>query len=147
MKTKRMMKQIQLTRKILLFYLLLLINNITKSCHGLQAPVYSSLVNKLGLSSSSSDVSKSTPIKKVAIIGSGICGLSLAHALENSESCAKPYLDALFSSTRDSSRSTDGSSRKGELSPLSSPFGIETFIFDSRSSLNFETGAGENSNI
>ena len=37
------------------------------------------------------------PIRKVAIIGSGIAGLSLAHALENSDACARPYLDALSS--------------------------------------------------
>lgn len=52
----------------------------------------------------------SPPIRKVAIIGSGICGLTLAHALENShqsESCR-----------------------------------IESHIFDSRKSLDFNAGAG-----
>jgi hypothetical protein len=132
----KIMKQRHIS-KTLLSYLLLQVLGVTKLSHALQAPVlYSSLFNKLGSSSSSSDIiskSTSTPIRKVAIIGSGICGLSLAHALENSQSCAKPYLDALSSS----------SSRKSEVSSSPSPFGIETFIFDSRSSLNFETGAGE----
>ena len=80
------------------------------------------------------------PIKRVAIIGSGICGLSLAHALENSESCAKPYLDALSLSKmkiRESDRDDSINSRDF------SSFGIETCIFDSRSSLDSATGAGE----
>jgi hypothetical protein len=73
----------------------------------------------------------STPIKKVAIIGSGIAGLSLAHALENSDSCAKPYLDAL---------STKGDTKAASTSAPA--YGVETCIYDARSSLNFEAGAG-----
>ena len=82
---------------------------------------------------------ESKPIKKVAIIGSGICGLSLAHALENSESCAKPYLDAL-SQVNSSDNDRDGDD---DDTSCTSSFGIETCIFDSRSSLNSVTGAGE----
>lgn len=52
------------------------------------------------------------PIRKVAIVGSGIAGLSLAHALENS-----PNL-------------------QGNGEP------IEVTVYDSRSSLNYEAGAG-----
>jgi len=50
--------------------------------------------------------------------------LTLAHALENSQACAKPYLDQ-------KKDDTDGSS-----------FGIEAHVFDSRKSLNFGAGAG-----
>lgn len=80
---------------------------------------------------------KEKPIEKVAIIGSGIAGLSLAHALENSETCAQPYLDALeyintspFSSSSTNTRTTPPK------------YGIESTIFDSRPSFNFEAGAG-----
>jgi 2-polyprenyl-6-methoxyphenol hydroxylase-like FAD-dependent oxidoreductase len=52
----------------------------------------------------------SPPIRKVAIVGSGICGLTLAHALENSHQSA---------SCR-----------------------IESHIFDSRKSLDLNSGAG-----
>lgn len=62
----------------------------------------------------------STPIEKVAIIGSGIAGLSLAHALSSS-----------------SSLSTTSATSTNTMSPE-----IKTSIFDSRSSLNFESGAG-----
>lgn len=47
--------------------------------------------------SSSLSVSKSKnspPIKKVAIIGSGICGLSLAHALQNSDRASQCDIEA-----------------------------------------------------
>jgi hypothetical protein len=54
------------------------------------------------------------PIRKVAIVGSGIAGLSLAHAFENS-----PDLFAL-----------------GDGSP------IEVTVYDARPSLNYEAGAG-----
>jgi len=66
-----------------------------------------------------------TSVKKVAIIGSGIAGLSLAHALENSEECAKPYL-------KQAQRSDNSKSA----------FGVETHLFDSRPSINFLSGAG-----
>ena len=65
------------------------------------------------------------PIKKVAIIGSGICGLSLAHALENSKACARPY-----------------SSIKNDKDDISSNFGVEAHIFESRESMNYNAGAG-----
>ncbi len=69
-------------------------------------------------------------MKKVAIIGSGISGLSLAHALENSESCAKPYLQQV------QAQGVGGSVTNGD------GYGIETHVFDSRPSLNFQAGAG-----
>jgi hypothetical protein len=56
----------------------------------------------------------SRPIRNVAIVGSGISGLSLAHALENS-----PDLFAY-----------------GDGSP------IQVMVYDARSSLNYEAGAG-----
>lgn len=52
-------------------------------------------------------------INRVAVVGAGIAGLSLAHALENS-----PDLSSLAASS------------------------IQVSIFESRPSLNFETGAG-----
>ena len=58
---------------------------------------------------------KTPPIKKVAVVGSGIAGLSLAHALDSSSGCANA-----------SSSSSD----------------IETHVFDSRDGLNFDAGAG-----
>jgi len=75
---------------------------------------------------------KSPKIERVAIIGAGIAGLSLAHALENSSSCAKSFTDELnkYSSTA--------------AAPVipGSQFGVETHIFDGRPSLNFGAGAG-----
>lgn len=53
------------------------------------------------------------PIEKVAIVGSGIAGLGLAHALENS-----PFL------------------RGGSSTPL------EVTIFEARRSLDYDVGAG-----
>lgn len=92
---------------------LLVVNNFT-ACQGLSAPF---LAEKA-----------SPPVKKVAIIGSGICGLSLAHALENSENCARPYLDKI--------------SVSGDDVDPSSNFGIEAHVFDARESLNYRAGAG-----
>lgn len=70
-------------------------------------------------------------IQKVAIIGSGIAGLSLAHALENSKTCAQPIVDSWV---------------QFESAPtnvaITSLYGVETSIFDSRPSLNFQAGAG-----
>ena len=60
------------------------------------------------------------PIEKVAIIGCGIAGLSLAHSLENSEECSKVYTDA---ASKDA-------------------VNLEAHIFDSRPSLNYGAGAG-----
>lgn len=59
-------------------------------------------------------LSTQKPIRNVAIVGSGISGLSLAHALENS-----PNLFAF-----------------GDGSP------IQVTVYDARSSLNYEAGAG-----
>ena len=56
----------------------------------------------------------SPPVERVAIIGSGIAGLSLAHALTNSPELAK---------------STPGSK-------------IEVSLFDSRPSFDFDAGSG-----
>lgn len=67
---------------------------------------------------------KFTPVKKVAIIGCGIAGLSLAHAFENSSVCAQPCIE------------------KGLIESNASSFGIQVHLFDSRSSLNFNAGAG-----
>ncbi len=92
---------------------LLVVNNFT-ACQGLPVPF---LAEKA-----------SPPVKKVAIIGSGICGLSLAHALENSENCARPYLDKI--------------SVSGDDVDPSSNFGIEAHVFDARESLNYRAGAG-----
>jgi len=72
----------------------------------------------------------SPKIERVAIIGSGIAGLSLAHALENSSSCAKTFTDELNRYTPSKESTSD------------SPFGVETHIYDSRPSLNFGAGAG-----
>lgn len=58
--------------------------------------------------------SESPPVERVAIIGSGIAGLSLAHALTNSPELAK---------------STPGSK-------------IQVSLFDSRPSFDFNAGAG-----
>lgn len=58
--------------------------------------------------------SDSPPIKRVAIIGSGIAGLSLAHALKNSPELAK---------------ATPGST-------------IDVSLFDGRPSFDFNAGAG-----
>jgi 2-polyprenyl-6-methoxyphenol hydroxylase-like FAD-dependent oxidoreductase len=58
--------------------------------------------------------SASQPIQRVAIIGTGIAGLSLAHALENSPELA---------------RAAPGST-------------IEVSLFDSRPSFDFNAGAG-----
>lgn len=63
-----------------------------------------------GLSSTANRVQK--PIQKVAIVGSGIAGLSLAQALENS-----PDL-------------------RGDGAP------IQVTMYDARPSLNYEVGAG-----
>lgn len=63
---------------------------------------------------STTPTSDSPPVKRVAIIGSGIAGLSLAHALTNSPELAK---------------STPGSK-------------IEVTLFDSRPSFDFDAGAG-----
>lgn len=74
-----------------------------------------------GLQTSNTPV---VPIRKVAVIGCGISGLSIAHALENSPSCAKPCIE-------------NGLRQSDETN-----FGIQVHLFDSRSSLNFEAGAG-----
>ena len=68
---------------------------------------------------SSSDRNFCRKIERVAIIGAGISGLSLAHALENSPSCASTF-DHLLDTQ----------------STLSScNYGVETHIFDARNSL------------
>ena len=83
--------------------------------------------------STPNDGKQSSPkVKRVAIIGAGIAGLSLAHALENSSSCAKSFTDEL----KRCSSSTDAGLISG------SNFGVEAQIFDGRPSLNFGAGAG-----
>lgn len=74
-----------------------------------------------GLQTSNTPV---VPIKKIAVIGCGISGLSIAHALENSPSCAQPCIEKGLSQTDNSS------------------FGIQVHLFDARPSLNFKAGAG-----
>jgi len=105
---------------------------------GLSSP--STLLPSFSKATSSSS---SLPIRRVAIIGGGIAGLSLGHALENSSSCAKPYLDvckalppvATTTTTSETTTTTTSETTSGE-------YGIETCIFDSRPKLNFEAGAG-----
>jgi len=75
----------------------------------------------------------SPKIERVAIIGAGIAGLSLAHALENSSSCAKSFTDELNKCS---------SSTTAEAVISRSQFGVEAHIFDGRPSLNFGAGAG-----
>ena len=72
--------------------------------HGLSSPA-TSAPNKSN---------RNKPIRKIAIVGSGIAGLSLAHAFENS-----PDLFAI-----------------GDGSP------IKVTVYDARPSLNYEAGAG-----
>ncbi len=57
------------------------------------------------------------PITRVAIIGCGVAGLTLAHALENNIA-------------------------QGQSSGVSAPSKIQTWLFDSRPSLDFQAGAG-----
>lgn len=57
------------------------------------------------------------PITRVAIIGCGVAGLTLAHALENNVA-------------------------QGQSSGVSTPSKIQTWLFDSRPSLDFQAGAG-----
>lgn len=76
---------------------------------------------------------RSPKIERVAIIGAGIAGLSLAHALENSSSCAKSFTDELNKCS---------SSTTAEVVMSGSQFGVEAHIFDGRPSLNFGAGAG-----
>jgi len=91
-----------------------------------------STVHSLALTVSNGKQS-SPKIEKVAIIGAGIAGLSLAHALENSSSCAKSFTDEL---------SKNPSSTPVDSIISSSQFGVEAHIFDRRPSLNFGAGAG-----
>ncbi len=97
-------------------FLLLFIALFVGECHGLSTFLKSK--------------NAATPVRKVAIIGSGISGLSLAHALENSESCAMSYLQQV-----------QAQEVGGSISNTHA-YGIETHVFDSRPSLNFQTGAG-----
>ena len=80
----------------------------------------SGLASSRGLSTTSLSPSSPQPIEKVAIIGSGIAGLSLAHALVNSKECSKTFSEALGDGT----------------------FNLEAHLFDSRPSLNYGAGAG-----
>lgn len=75
----------------------------------------------------------SPKIERVAIIGAGIAGLSLAHALENSSTCAKSFIDELNKCS---------SSTTTEPIIAGSQFGVEAHVFDGRPSLNFGAGAG-----
>jgi hypothetical protein len=61
--------------------------------------------------------SQPQPITRVAIIGCGIAGLTLAHALENNI-------------------------EHGQSSGVRTPSKIQTWLFDSRPSLDFQAGAG-----
>jgi hypothetical protein len=72
--------------------------------HGLSSPTAATPTTTIG----------NKPIRNVAIVGSGIAGLSLAHAFENS-----PGLFAC-----------------GDGTP------IQVTVYDARSSLNYEAGAG-----
>ena len=80
--------------------------------------VYSCSTNVHGLSSPTTTTPTKTirnkPIRNIAIVGSGIAGLSLAHAFENSP---------------DHFACGDGTQ-------------IQVTVYDSRSSLNYEAGAG-----
>jgi len=93
----------------------------------------SSSADALAFSTSSNDKQSSPKIERVAIIGGGIAGLSLAHALENSSSCAKSFTDEL---------SKRSSSTAANPVVSGSQFGVEAHIFDGRPSLNFGAGAG-----
>jgi len=64
------------------------------------------------------------PIKRVAIIGTGIAGLSLAHALENPPQC------------------TAGANKKNPGIIPEVENDVQVSLFESRPSLNFEAGAG-----
>ena len=74
----------------------------------------------LSLSRGLSNTPAPRPVEKVAIIGSGIAGLSLTHALVNSKECSKTYSEALGGGT----------------------LNLEAHLFDSRPSLNYAAGAG-----
>lgn len=87
-----------------LLLLLVLSSSFSSVCHALSSS--STATTKAAAAAATSTLSPQVqPIKKVAIIGAGICGLSLAHALtndagrtseENIEVCvydARPFLD------------------------------------------------------
>ena len=76
--------------------------------------VLCSLLRQAGSLAVAPSSTKSQPIRRVAIIGTGIAGLAIAHALENSP----------------------------ELSKRAPGSVIEVSLFDSRPSLDFEAGAG-----
>jgi hypothetical protein len=61
--------------------------------------------------------SQPQPITRVAIIGCGVAGLTLAHALENNV-------------------------EHGQSLGVRTPSKIQTWLFDSRTSLDFQAGAG-----
>ena len=105
-------------------YAILLIASIWT---GISLPIVALSIQSISSSSSSSAQtpppprSASRPIRSVAIIGSGISGLTLAHALTN----AVPTL-----------RSSSSSSDDDDDDP------IQVSIFDSRKSLDYKLGSG-----
>ena len=75
-------------------------------------------------------VTRSKSIQRVAIIGAGISGLSLAHALENSPTCASSLYNQPLLVQKEGNSKTLLSSETA-----SCRYGIETHIFDARSTL------------
>ena len=137
--TMRRSTRLVLASHVVLIMASFLVVQLLRRHHG--KPVFSFFAFALSSTTSTPSTSKLNlcrPIRRVAIVGSGIAGLSVAHALTNSPNLHQSAQDAIASATaaatsegKSSSSSTTPSTSWQQQQPLPE---FEVSLFDSRSS-------------